>query len=248
MSGESPASGSSPASASPPGSLVGPAFGVEAGPALRAGGGLALGSRRAWIVLLLTIAVSLLVDLGSKSVAFERVALQPVQVQREQVLRVKREIDPRAISRELIPPHPARVVVPGLLHFTLVLNPGAVFGVGPGQRAFFVSFTLGALLFAMFMFAAWTGPRDSAAHGAIGLLIGGGLGNLYDRLTYACVRDFIHPLPGWLWPGGITINGTREIWPYVSNLADLFLLVGIVILLRHLWRRDGGRGGQQAGA
>jgi len=31
---------------------------------------------------------------------------------------------------------------------------------------------------------------------------------------------------------------SREIWPYVSNLADLFLLIGIVMLLAHLWKRD----------
>jgi lipoprotein signal peptidase len=34
------------------------------------------------------------------------------------------------------------------------------------------------------------------------------------------------------------ILGNEEVWPYVSNLADLFLLIGIVMLLIHLWRRD----------
>jgi hypothetical protein len=52
------------------------------------------------------------------------------------------------------------------------------------------------------------------------------------------VRDFIHPLPGWLWPGHLAPLGNREMWPYVSNLADLFLLIGIMMLLVHLWNRD----------
>jgi len=58
-----------------------------------------------------------------------------------------------------------------------VLNPGAVFGIGPGQRGFFVGFTVLALVF------AWSCRQvDDRArpirHAAIGLLIGGGLGNL----------------------------------------------------------------------
>jgi signal peptidase II len=119
-----------------------------------------------------------------------------------------------------------------------VLTPGAVFGMGPGQRWFVIGFTLLALGFGMLMFAKWTTASDRFAHIAIGLLIGGGLGNLYDRLTLGCVRDFLHPLPGWKWPRGWTLAGTNEVWPYVSNLADLFLLIGILMLLLHLWRRD----------
>lgn len=201
--------------------------------------GATLRSSRAWVTLLVIVLLSVVIDLWSKHAAFEQVANAPVSVVRDEVMRVKREIDPRAITEQLIPPHAPKVVVPHLLHFTLVLNPGAVFGVGPGQRLFFITFTLVALSFAMFMFAKWTTPTNTWAHVAIGLLIGGGLGNLYDRLQYACVRDFIHPLPGVNWPFGLAPLGNREIWPYVSNLADLFLLIGIFMLLRHLWRREG---------
>jgi lipoprotein signal peptidase len=88
------------------------------------------------------------------------------------------------------------------------------------------------------MFAAWTKPKDAMAHAAIGLLISGGLGNLYDRIVYACVRDFLHPLPGAVMPFGwrMPLTGGREIWPYVSNIADLWLLVGIGMLMWYLWR------------
>ena len=116
---------------------------------------------------------------------------------------------------------------------SLVLNPGAVFGIGAGKRWFFIAFTGAALALAIWMFLAWTGPRDRAAHAAIGLLISGGLGNLYDRIVYACVRDFLHPLPGVKMPFGLTmpLTGGREVWPYVSNIADLWLLLGISALV-----------------
>lgn len=187
--------------------------------------------------MLLVAMASIAFDLASKHLAFAYVAGAPVVIDRADVLGVTRG-DPRLISPTLIPPHAPMVVVPGLLHFTLVLNPGAVFGIGPGQRWFFVAFTVVALGFGLLMFARWTTARDRFAHAAIGLLIGGGLGNLYDRLAYGCVRDFIHPLPRLKWPGGMTIRGSAEVWPYVSNIADLLLLVGIGMLLVHLWRKD----------
>src|SRR5690606_22977848 len=107
-----------------------------------------------------------------------------------------------------------------------------------GQRWFFVGFTAVALAFGLWMFAKWTTASDRAAHIAIGLVISGGLGNLYDRLRFGCVRDFIHPLPNVKFPFGWTPLGpSGEVWPYISNVADLALLIGIGMLLIYLWRR-----------
>ena len=132
----------------------------------------------------------------------------------------------------LLPSHDPVEVIPGILNFTLVLNPGAVFGIGAGKRWIFVGFTLVAIAFAGWMFARWTTARDRWTHAALGLLVAGGLGNLYDRVLYACVRDFIHPLPGVKLPFGITWpNGSDEVWPYVSNVADAFLIAAIAMLL-----------------
>lgn len=188
-------------------------------------------STRAWLVLIIVTALGLGVDLATKSMAFARVADTPVQIERGEVLAAD-TLD------LLIPRHTPVVAIPQVLEFTLVLNPGAVFGVGAGQRWFFVGFTVLALGFAGWIFAAWTKGRDLWAHVAIGLIIAGGLGNLYDRLLLACVRDFIHPLPGLMLPFGIRWpGGSREIWPYVSNVADLYLLIGIGILLVLNWSR-----------
>ena len=194
--------------------------------------GTTLRSRRAWTVLLVTVLLGLVTDLWSKSLAFASIAPAPVVVEREDVLRVND-------LSVLIPPHDPVLVVPNLLEFTLVLNPGAVFGIGAGRRVFFIGFTVVAIAVSMVLFARWTRPRDWAAHLGFGLIISGGLGNLYDRIRFACVRDFIHPLPGvelpfgLRWPGG----GSTEVWPYVSNVADLYLLIGIGILLVYTWRQ-----------
>jgi signal peptidase II len=192
-------------------------------------------SPRAWTVLLLVVVASIVADLWTKYAAFERIAGFPVVVERERVLAVAAD-NPRLIGR-LVPPHDPVVVVPKFFELTLVLNPGAVFGIGAGQRAFFIGFTALAIVFGLWMFARWTGPRDHWAHAGIGLVLGGGLGNLYDRLVYACVRDFLHPLPGVKWPFGLRpFGGNGELWPYVSNVADALLLLGIGVLLVFLWR------------
>ncbi len=207
-----------------------------------ASGASPLRSRRAWTVLLLAVVIGVSTDLASKWLAFERIAGVPVVVDRQSVL----EAQARGVSLGvLVPRHEPVHVVPGALDFTLVLNPGAVFGIGAGKRWFFVAFTIGALVVALWMFARWTRARDTWAHAGLGLLVSGGLGNLYDRVRFACVRDFIHPLPGVKMPFGLRmpVTGQNEIWPYVSNLADLWLLLGIGVLLVHLWR-----GGSRNGA
>lgn len=189
---------------------------------------------RSWLVLMIVTVLGLVADLASKELAFRHVASIPAEISRDDVMLGG------PLSR-LIPPHEPIVVVPKLLEFTLVLNPGAVFGIGAGKRWFFVAFTAAAIAFAFWMFAKWTTPRDRWAHAAVGLLLAGGLGNLYDRLLYACVRDFIHPLPGmnlpfgWSYPWG-SGQAAREIWPYVSNVADLLLIIGIAALVVHTWR------------
>ncbi len=202
-------------------------------------------SVRAWVILVGTSVFGLIADLWSKSYAFAHVAGQPVVIRREDVLGAQD-------LWRLIPPHEPVGVIDGLLEFTLVLNPGAVFGIGAGQRWFFVVFTVIAVVIALVLFVRWTRSKDWVAHAGFGLIIAGGIGNLYDRLVFACVRDFIHPFPGvplpfgLKWPGG---NG--ELWPYVSNVADAFLILGIVMLMFHAWRMpDGCRlqdGGSEAG-
>lgn len=206
---------------------------------------------RSWAVLVLVTIGALAIDLWSKDLAFRRIAGEPVLLDREEILQYTTQA-PQLLGH-VLPSHAPVVVVPSVLEFTLVLNPGAVFGMGPGQRWFFLGFTGVAIAFALYMFAFWThgaplsppaiGQKPSSnrgdwfAHVAIGLLISGGLGNFYDRMIYGCVRDFIHPLPGVKWPFGLKLTGSSgEIWPYVSNVADAFLLIGIGILAVRLWR------------
>lgn len=196
-------------------------------------------SRRAWGVLLAVLVAGLIADLWSKRIAFETIAGAPVAVRRADVLSM-----PSSQINRLIPMHEPVVVVGKLLELKLVLNPGAVFGIGAGKRWVFVMFTCGAVAFALWVFARWTKRGDWWSHAALGLILAGGLGNLYDRLSFGCVRDFLHPLAGVALPFGLAWpGGDRQAWPYVSNVADALLLVGIAVLMVRLWKTDASRAG-----
>ncbi len=192
-------------------------------------------SPRAWVVLLSVLVAALATDLASKRLAFDHLAPIPIALDRQAVLD--------AVAGEgitsLIPRHAPTTVIPHGLELTLVLNRGAVFGLGQGQRWLFIIFTVLAVSGGLWAFCRMTERGQWFTHLSLGLVLGGGLGNLYDRVLFACVRDFLHPLPGLRLPFGLEWpGGSSEVWPYVSNLADLYLLVGIAGLLIHLWRTD----------
>jgi signal peptidase II len=114
-----------------------------------------------------------------------------------------------------------------------------VFGLGENRRGAFIAFTVFAAAAGLFVFARWTSPKDRVAHVALGLILAGGIGNLYDRIAYGVVRDFLHLFPGrhlpfgWSWP-----RGGSELFPWVFNVADMMLLAGMGLLMIHLNRAE----------
>ena len=183
-------------------------------------------------MLLVVVFAGLGLDLWTKTWAFRTVSDEPVIVSRHALLD-----NP---SYNPIPHHDSVVAIPGrILNFHLVLNSGAVFGIGSEKRSFFVGFTLVAVFVAVYIFGWQTNRRSRLAHIGIGLVLAGALGNLWDRLMVGRVRDFLHLFPdrhlpfGWHWPGG-----GSEVFPWVFNIADVLLLTGMGILLVHLHLSD----------
>ncbi|MFQ5413253.1 MAG: signal peptidase II [Phycisphaerae bacterium] len=71
-------------------------------------------------------------------------------------------------------------VIPGVLDLQRTLNAGAVFGALAGFSGLFVVATIFALGAALFIFSGCS-ARHRSTHVALGLILGGALGNLYDR-------------------------------------------------------------------
>ncbi len=141
-----------------------------------------------------------------------------------------------------VPEHDAVGVIPFLLSLKLVENRGAVFGIGQGQRLAFVLVGVVAVIVVVIAFLRSAAHRRSL-HLALAMILAGALGNLCDRVMFGMVRDMLWLFPdvklpfGWTWPGG-----SDELYPWVFNIADVALLVGLAILMLGMYREDKKKG------
>jgi signal peptidase II len=106
--------------------------------------------------------------------------------------------------------------IDGVLHWTLHRNPGAAFGI---FRRAPVLFTVLAIVIAAAIVVAAPRVRDRLNGVALGLVLGGALGNLGDRL-------FRPPGP---FRGRVIDFIDFRVWP-TFNLADAAVVVGAALL------------------
>jgi signal peptidase II len=123
-------------------------------------------------------------------------------------------------------------VIPGLFDLTHVRNPGGAFSFFAGgppelRMIFFVGTTLLAIALLLVFFHRLE-PQSRVSSSALGAILGGAIGNLIDRLVHREVIDFIDVH---LW-GGYT-------WP-TFNLADSFIVVGVIILVIETFKQAPG--------
>ena len=84
---------------------------------------------------------------------------------------------------------PARTVLPGVLSWAYTQNRGVAFGLLSGA-AVLPLLTL-ALIVLLLVYLLRRPKAGAALRTGLWLIVGGGLGNLYDRLAYGYVIDFI---------------------------------------------------------
>ena len=108
-------------------------------------------------------------------------------------------------------------IISGFLNFTYVENKGAAFGMLENQRWFFIAATAVVsviLLIVIFVYKHHTWLSYTASI----LIVGGGIGNLIDRVLYGYVVDYIH----------------FSFFPPVFNFADCCVTVGTVMLIVYI--------------
>jgi signal peptidase II len=121
-----------------------------------------------------------------------------------------------AIEANLVPGEQVEVLGP--LELTLSHNRGVAFGLAGGAGGGLILTTLAALAVIAFLFAREPGRPGMWV--AVGLLTGGALGNLADRVRADAVTDYID-------------IGS---WP-AFNLADIAISCGVILLVL-LYLRD----------
>ena len=103
-------------------------------------------------------------------------------------------------------------IIPPVFYLTYIQNPGAAFGMMARQTGFFILTTILIIVVTLFFYRKIL--QSTLLQLEIGLIIGGALGNLIDRIRFKQVVDFLD----------------FRIWP-VFNLADTAILIGVGLLI-----------------
>ncbi len=117
------------------------------------------------------------------------------------------------------------VVIPDFFWLVHIGNEGAAWGIFSGYRIFLISVAVGALL-AIYFYRGALELKRGPMQFSFGLIVGGVIGNLLDRLIYKHVVDFLDfHLPG------IPLLGIEPYrWP-AFNVADMGITCGVGIYL-----------------
>jgi signal peptidase II len=126
---------------------------------------------------------------------------------------------------------------PGHAGIQLSRNPGALFGIGPGMIWLFAALSIIAAIAIPVWLFWFRAARDGWLTFALGCVMAGILGNLYDRLGMSgetwleprlLTSDAVYYVRDWiLWQ----LND-RWRWPNF-NIADSFLVIGVGLLVLH---------------
>lgn len=103
-------------------------------------------------------------------------------------------------------------LIPGVLQLTYIKNAGGAFGILDGRGGVLLLGSAVAVVFVLWMLLEGPPTRTTAL--GCGLILGGAVGNLFDRLTAGVVTDYVD----------------IRIWP-VFNAADIAIVLGAAALL-----------------
>jgi signal peptidase II len=128
------------------------------------------------------------------------------------------QVTKHVVASQLALDDGVKVIGPFSIHH--VQNSGIAFGFFSSATAVVIFLTAVAVAW-MLVFFARSGSRHPVLPVALGLVIGGSVSNLVDRVRLGHVTDFLD----------------LRFWP-AFNLADTFIVVGVGILLLALLQAD----------
>lgn len=108
-------------------------------------------------------------------------------------------------------------VIPNLFNITYVQNTGAAFSILEGSRIFLIGISIFAI-YLIYLFLIKNTKLNRVDNICYGMLIGGILGNLFDRIIYGYVIDYL----------SFNIFNYQ---PPIFNLADTFIVISVIIIV-----------------
>lgn len=104
-----------------------------------------------------------------------------------------------------------------IFKLTYVENRGVAFGMFQGMQWIFIAVTV-IMLFLIIFYMFKKRPQGKLVYIASALIIGGGIGNLIDRIYYGFVIDYL----------------SFSFFPPVCNFADYCITIGVFLLAVYL--------------
>ncbi len=133
----------------------------------------------------------------------------------------------KALVIARIPLYRTIPVIRGFFDLTHLQNTGAAFGVfaaAGSARPLLVTLLALAVFAGVLVWSLSSPPGHRLLQTALGLIMGGAVGNLIDRVRFQAVTDFLRfYVDRWEWPS--------------FNVADSAITVGVVLLAWDIWRR-----------
>jgi signal peptidase II len=163
-----------------------------------------------YVFLAVVSVVSLVLDLGSKAWAKDRLELPP------------------CMSKDAIS------IVQDHLSFRFACNQGGAWGLLQNEpesirRPFFLGISFLAIAFIVSLYRKLTPPQWALKWG-LPLVLGGALGNLVNRIQYNHVVDFIVYRAKWVKAlNGLLSPHPGEEWP-TFNIADVAIVAGVILM------------------
>jgi signal peptidase II len=112
-------------------------------------------------------------------------------------------------------PGESRMVIPRLLRWTYEQNEHGAFGYFGSSPALLIGMAVLVLLIFWYSFREQA-QRSLLVRIAFGMILGGAVGNIIDRLHYRYVVDFID---------------FYKIWPNIFNVGDSCITIGVILLI-----------------
>lgn len=122
-------------------------------------------------------------------------------------------------------------LINNFLYITYVRNTGAAWSMF-SSRSVLVLIISSFIILGIILHVYKNKPKKRMEKIAYSLIIGGALGNLINRITYGYVIDFID------------IKIFKYDYP-IFNLADSFIVIGVILLVIYTWRCENGNKGRR---
>jgi len=111
--------------------------------------------------------------------------------------------------------------IPGIFNFTYIQNDGAAFGSLDDARWVFMILST-VMIIAILGYMFWKKPQDKLLLSSLILVVGGGIGNMIDRVSLGYVIDFLD------------FCAFPKLWKWIFNVADVCVCVGAGLLALYL--------------